>query len=415
MNKLEVAIFVYRNLTNKSSHGRKITGNLSEDLYSQYKSKLEDFDLLVSYDDVKLSIEFNLPLEINSLFSMSMEDLLLAASRQVTPPKKFFLADIDYLYSSENDYIPEIVKNYFSVSKFVSILLKISDHAIPDIPKAIFLHGEKLELSLGYTKSDLSSLNGLESFIDEFVEAEIHKEQKSTIIKGVLIEMLKNNEIERLTISCLIKRFSEFLERVNANYQLYVSEFSFEKIKNKFESEKLELTIKLNKIISDMQNQLLAVPVALVVVGSQMEISTGLTIKNLALWVGALVFGFMMSLLIRNQGNSLEAIKFEIESQWKNIESKHKFVAERLSEHYAQLKNRFYSQKLFLMMISLVVSLSILASTVFLIFNSGSVSELKRFIQYGIYGGVGYIFSCALVKLLLWVDRFFKRKSMPAK
>jgi len=409
MNKLELAVAVYRSLEDKSVHARVVKGALSEDVYFEYKSSLTNFGLLVSSNDGNFIVEFNLPTDKNALFALSMEDLLVAPSRLISPPKTFYLAEVDLFVLAKSDEIPDEIRNYFLVAKFASTLISIADHAMIDIPKAIFLHGEKLELSLCYTKEDLLYLDGLDKFVTDFVEAEIHKEQKSTIIKGVLLEMLKNNEIDRLTLSCLIRRFSEFLERVNANYQLYVSEFSFDKIKNKFESEKLELTIKLNKIISDIQNQLLAVPVALVLVGSQMEKTNSLTVKNISLWLGALIFGFLMSLLIRNQRSSLEAIKLEIESQWENIENKHKFVADRLSAHYLQLNKRYFSQKIFLMLISFIVAVSISASTVLLLSSSDLFSVFNNFLIYGAVGGLIYVLVCLFFKRLSEIKQYLKR------
>ena len=272
----------------------------------------------------------------------------------------------------------------------------MADYGIKSTPKAIFLHGEKLELSLSYKPDDLKPLVGLKQFIAEFVDADIHKEQKITIIKSVLIEMLKNNEIDRLTLPCLISRFSEFLERVNANYQLYVSEFSFDKIKAQVESEKLEITLKLNKVFSEIQNQLLVVPIALILIGSQMKLSNTFTPTNISIWCGAIVFGIFMSLLIRNQCSTLKAIKLEMDSQWIGIRSKHKFVAEKLGTHYSQLKNRYWLQRFFLMIISFIIATSIVGSTIFLLYNSGSLNIYKEVIYFGSYGGAIYLALCLI-------------------
>lgn len=146
-----------------------------------------------------------------------------------------------------------------------------------------------------------------------------------------------------------------------------------------------------------------------------MEKSDSLTIKNISLWFGALVFGFLMSLLIRNQRNSLQAIKLEIESQWESIENKHRFVAERLNDHYLQLNNRFCAQKILLTLISFIVALSISASTFFFLFNSGSIFALKTFLIYGMIGGLIYIFLCFLYKLLFWIERYFEKASKVKK
>lgn len=356
MNKLDAAIHVYRLFEEKAINARQVTGILPEGKYLACKNELESCGLLLSFKDGTRELEFKLPSENDALFAIDMDDLLKAPSRLLSAPHRFYLADIDYLFFEGGSSVPELVKGYLDASLFASTLNEISDHSLPLVPKAIFLQGEKLELSLCYSSSDLSELKGLKKFIFDFVKAEIHKDQKATIIKCVLIEMLKNNEIDRLTLSCLIRRFSEFLERVNANYQLYVSEFSFEKIKEQVEGEKFEFTLKLNKVFSDIQNQLLAVPIALVLASSQMKPVSGLSLLNMSIWCGVLIFGVFMSLLVRNQRSTLNAIKLEIDSQWSNIQTKHKFVADRLGTHYCYLRSRQRSQQFFLVLISLIVS-----------------------------------------------------------
>lgn len=399
MNKLDTAIRVYRLFEYETINARQVTGVLPESEYLACKSELENHELLLSCKDDSRELEFKLPSENDALFALDMDDLLRAPSRLLSPPRRFYLADIDYLFTERETNVPELVKGYLDASLFASTLNDISDHSLPLVPKAIFLQGEKLELSLSYSSSDLIKLEGLDQFISDFVKAEIHKEQKATIIKGVLIEMLKSNEIDRLTLSCLIKRFPEFLDRVNANYQLYVSEFSFEKIKEQVESEKFEFTLKLNKVFSDIQNQLLAVPIALVLVSSQMKMANGLSLLNMSIWCGVLVFGVFMSLLIRNQRSTLNAIKLEIDSQWHNIQSKHKYVADRLGTHYYYLRRRKKSQHLFLMLVSLIVSVSIAVSTILLLYNSKSLHLYKDVLYFGGLGGVGYLF----LSLMWWL------------
>lgn len=388
MDKLDAAVHVYRLIQSKTMIGRQVTGILAEGEYFSCKNKLDKFDLLLSSKDECRELTFQLPSEINALFALSMDELLEAPSRLLAHPERFYLADIDYLFFENESVIPNLVQGYLDASLFASTLNAISDYSVPITPKAIFLQGEKLELSLAYSSSDLKKLEGLEKFILDFVKADIHKDQKATIIKGVLIEMLKNNEIDRLTVSCLIKRFTEFLERVYANYQLYVSEFSFEKIKEQVETEKFEFTLKINQVFSDIQNQLLAIPIALVLVGSQMKYDNGFSFLNLSIWVGMLIFSYFMSLLIKNQRSTLNAIKLEIDSQWNNMQTKHKFVADRLGSHYNYLNGRRRSQNLTLSCVSITVSISLAVSTALLLYNSQSLYLYKYVLCYGGAGGL---------------------------
>lgn len=403
MNKLESAIYVYKKLCDPQSSGRNVTGTLLEDDYNTCKEILEDQELLLNSWDEDRKVEIHLPSHDNELFVFSIKELLEAPKRMLKPPTEFYVASNDFLFKEGHNNTPELISNYLNASQLASALIEISDHALKKSPKAIFLHGEKLELPLSYSEEDLRPLENLDQFIINFVHADIHKDQKATIIKVVLIEMLKSNEIDRLTLPCLIKRFDEFIDRINANYQLYVSEFSFDKIKSQLETEKFEFTLKLNKVFSEIQNQLLAVPIALLIIGSQMKQSEGFSLMNTSIWCGSLVFGLFMSLLIRNQKSTLNAIKLEMESQWSTMQRKHKYAAERLGFHYKQLNKRYLLQRWFLFIISLIISISIAGSTIFFIYNSNASSLYKEVFMSGMYGGLAYTAAC-----LIWNPIFEK-------
>ena len=388
MSKLQTAIEVHSLLVNAVTFKRQVTGNLSSEAYTVRKKELEEAGLLISSDDELRKVEFSLPMEQDSPFFINLAELLEAPTRQRSAPKEFYIADIKYRHPQDQDRAPRAVAQYINAAKFVTVLTGLADHS--DRDKAIFLHGSKLEIKLHYGEADLKALDGLQEFIRDFVDADIHKEQKKTIIKSVLFEMLKAHEIEKLTVPCLLQRFGDFRDRVGSNYQLYVSEFSFEKIREQVEKEKFEFTIKLNKSFSDIQNQLLAVPVALVIVGSQMKSETELTLSNAAIWLGSIVFAIFMSLLIRNQRETVKAIKAELDSQWKSIKSKHLLVGEKLEVHYSQLKNRYWLQSFFLAVVDFVVALSVAGSSLMLLYNSGQFGKFDQVFSIGRLAGLVY-------------------------
>ncbi len=377
MNKLEACIEVYKKLTNKTISQRVASGNLPAADYPQLKQRLDDLDLLRSSNDDDHFVKINLSAETNQLFAFDIDDLLITPLRQLKAPTSFYVADLDYLYKeNEDSEPPKLINQYLDTVKLASALISIADHTVKGhLPKAIFLLGEKLELSLKYGKEDLQPLVGLDKFITDFINADIHKEQKAAIIKKVLLDMLSNNEIDRLTLPCLIRRFEEFIDRVSANYQLYVSEFSFEKIKAQVEQEKFDLTLKLNKVLSDIQNQLLAVPIALIVAGSQMSSGEGFTAKNIFVLISSMVFGAFMHLLIKNQRNTLQAIETEVAFQWDLIKNKHSSAQDRFKQSYDKLETRCSTQYSVLSFVQGVVILSIILVTLLFLYFSGCVDQ----------------------------------------
>lgn len=396
---MKLALNVYMKLDRISISGGAITGYLDPEEYSVYKPQLEAANLLNTSNDDSHSVEYTRPGNANAFFAFSLDDLLEATSRQLNVPEHFCIADMNFIYGPDVQAIPLDVKNYLSACRLAKVLVSLSDHAITigSNPKAIFLHGEKLELTLSYNKSDLKELTGLDQFIHDFVDTDLHNNQKTIIIKTCLLEMLKSSEIHALTLPALISRFKEFIERVRASYYLYVSEFSFEKIKEQVEKEVLDFTFKINKVLSDIQNQVLAVPVALILVGSQMKPSDEALWQNTIIYFGSLIFGIIMAILIRNQRGTLSAIKKEMKSQWITINNKHRLIQEKLGDLYGSLNKRYYSQYIKLLIVDLLVSSSIFGVTLTFLVNVDRLFLWKKVLLIGLLGGGVYLLLVVIV------------------
>lgn len=246
----------------------------------------------------------------------------------------------------------------------------------------IFLQKEKIEITPDYTISDLQELHDIVCFQSDFIESNTHKEQKNTIVKTVLLEMFGGRS--RASFSELLVKFPDFMEKVQGSYLLYVSEFSFQKVKELIEKEKLDATIKLNKVFSDIHNQMLAVPAALILAGGQMENSHDWTSKNILIWLGVLVFAIFMTLLVRNQRHSLNAVKQEIDQQWEQIRGKYHSVAEHFQVSYEQLDKRYKHQEILIKVVSILVALALIVTTYMLLYFSVPKLLMIESLQWGV-------------------------------
>ena len=351
---LELAILLHREVRERQINGRLVEGVLPEPYdFQSVLDHLDTLNLRGPVDDpATRRFEFSLPAN----FYLSMESLLAADSRKTQAPNRFYVADLDYCYPADaaTDQ-PEEIRLYLEATQLFQGLRLAADHE--DRNGLIFLHQKKLQVTPEYTAEHLRSLSKLTHFEQEYISASIHKQQKATMLRTVLFDLFKGQE--RIPFSAVLARFDELVDQIDASYQLYISEFSFQKVKAEVEKEKLEFTTKLNKVFSDIQNQLLAVPAALILVGGQMESTGGWSIKNVLIWIGALVFALLMDLLINNQRHTLEAIKLEIEQQWELIEGKHKTVAKQFHKSYQQLGDRYHQQHLLLRTVSALVALAL--------------------------------------------------------
>lgn len=402
---LGLAIHLHGLLTDKSITNRSCEGSLPENQnFQQIVNLLESCDLLVAEVAAQRKIEFSFP----SNFFYNIDDFLAAPSRRISSPSEFFIADIEYRFDGDKTNAPTIFKNYFQAVELFKALKSVAY----EIPKGndielIFINNEKIHLTSKYDQNHLKPLDNLPSFQDDFISSQTHKEQKSTIIKTAITTLF--NQRELIEFSEVISRFEEFFLQINNSYQLYVSEFSFLKIKAEVEKEKLEFITKLNKVFSDIQSQLLAIPAALILIGGQMEVTTYWSIKNILIWLGALSFSLLMNLLIRNQTHTLNAIKTEIDQQKDIIKTKHATVADRFLGIYEQLERRYIHQKRLIKTIDGLVAFSLIISTSILIYYSATNEIAYRtfYITTAIstYFFIAYVSTSPIVKL-------FKVKSL---
>jgi len=306
----------------------------------------------------------------------SMQEMFAHPTNLRVVPPRFTLRDIGYTYNSlaqapgAETSIPPLVTNYFAAAHLCHLLPLLADMAANNGQSQHFIKSpeSRIEIKLEYQVSDLVPLVSLPLFESEFATTHHHKDQKRSIVRAVLLDAFKGRK--SITIGDLLPRFESIIEDVRSNYAMYAAEFSFEKIKAEVEKDNLDSTLKLNKTLSEIQNQLLAMPVALVLVGGQMTPDTGLSIKNCVIWLGAIVFGILMSLLIRNQLHAVDAISEEVRLRKIKVDTQPEGMAGKFKPGFDDLQRRAGTQIKTLRGLQIGVAGSVLLATVLLVWFS---------------------------------------------
>lgn len=367
---LDDLVGIYRKLSHRGMVRGRVSGVAPNEDFAEIVATLESHEALIDSDATRKTVTFRVVSTANEYFAASMEDLLTGSSRKKKAPTSFYVADLDFLYHGELAGCPPSVKSYLEYTCLVSLLEKISDHH-GDATKLIFFHKEKFEIHINYSAAHLAPIERLDEFKQKFVEDDIHAEQKKTIIKSVLLELSSEFD-KKLSVGLIAEKFEEFYRRVSSSYQLYVSEFSFQKIKSEVEKSKFEFITRINKVFSDIQNQLLVVPASLILVGSQYEVSSSITLKNLIIAGGAVAFAIFMMLLILNQRNTLLSILNEINNELQLIKQKHSAVKLQFDDQYALLESRFLYQYILLELVALIVVCALAAAIALLFYFSNN-------------------------------------------
>jgi hypothetical protein len=290
-------------------------------------------------------------------------------------PSSFYLAEDGpecpggLLYPDEEGMTPPAVEHFLDTLRLVGLLEQVSDksHRKGDQKEFFFKLRRGLSLQIVYTARDLVALEEPDSRedpdspgrldkIEELLGSDVHRNQIHDIFKSAVMKTLDGTH-ERFVD--LLQRFGQLYRRFEENYLLFISEFSFEKIREQAEEHRLKYTDKLNGVFTGIQNRLLAIPVALVIVAGQIKGEEGASLGNIMILIGAIVFAGLMWLLISNQQHTLEALKGEIDRENKKLGA-HKEIQEKLKDIYDDLEQRYRHHRSQLNRIKVLVVISVL-------------------------------------------------------
>lgn len=297
----------------------------------------------------------------------SMDELIRSNRRRV--PTQYTIRDLRYTSTSTASR-PDLVVRYVDTVRLWDLLTRMADHVDQDGLALHFIksHDSRIAISADYGQQDLIAIPSLNQFASEFVETEHHKDQKRSILRTALVERFKGQK--KVLFAEVLPVFESILENVRSSYAMYVAEFSFEKVKAEVEKDNLESTLKLNKTFSEIQNQLLAIPVALVLVAGQITQSAGWTLKNVVIWLGSLVFAVLMFMLIHNQRNAISAVGEEIELRSLKIKKQPREISAKFEVGFEALRKRRRRQDVLLTVIGWLVGVSFAFSTAVLVWYS---------------------------------------------
>lgn len=309
---------------------------------------------------VKLSIE--VPRTESVFFGSTWDDLLAFGNFLWSSPGEYYV-----LKQEGNAYD----SNYKNIIRVIKALAFFADHQEGNSHsrKLIFLGKSKLELVLFYSDLSTTLLESDLKIIEEFSSLEDkHKTHRSAIIKASLAECVASESLE-VRLSALLKKFSTFIGSIEHGYALYVSEFSYEKAIDEANKSKLDFHIRINKIIGDMQSQLLTIPAAFIFLGSQYKESNQLNISTVSLLVGAIIFGVLMDILVRNQKDSVEAIMSEVSGEMNRHIRVNQKIRTEIESIFKPLIGRVSGFRLKIFLVEVSVSL-VIAFAIFLVFSN---------------------------------------------
>lgn len=288
--------------------------------------------------------------------------------------KKFFI--INLKYDHRDSLKPQVIQVYEHLLSFIETLKKAAIFADSSNSKMLFLNGDKLEFEPIYSQLELDNLNiDLLSKITSFIQENTHESQKLAILSKAIINLCKNEPFDN-RFKFFLTNLKEVYETLDHDFAVFSSNFSYEKLRSEIENAKLEEQVKIHKVITDIQNQILGIPVATVIVATQFKTKKSVENDyfyqfsvNTGITIGVCIFTLFMGYLIYNQIQSLTGIKKEIQRKDEHFERESLVVYKKIQvstgkKPFQELFNRLRFQSLILWVIALVCLLALIATIV---------------------------------------------------
>lgn len=285
-----------------------------------------------------------------------------------SPAEKPFYIDEDkrlYLIELEE---PDFFSKMRQWDQIKEIVTNISDYIITH--GCILFKKRKLEILFAFI-SDMINAEIEGTLITEILkdlESDDNKEERISIFKSVLEEFLYNHPAEK-RFAYLLNNFKQIYHSYKYGYDLYLEQFSYEKLKTEFKEDNVEYLKRIGEALDHIKNQVLIISTEAVAI-SQIDFLDPINIKTILIAAVVLLATIIYSFVLHNQHQTLKDINEEIKDKQRTIKEKQPGLYERdLKKGFENLKNRIYWQLIKIIIFTFILWSIPIAIIVALIFH----------------------------------------------
>ena len=331
---LENTILLVNKLDQKTietGYNSGLINNLSQDDIDAILS-LEELQLIEVFTDNSISIEKDklidhigqkVKLEINigeiSNYFETLEDFI-AGNKYECKLEDFFIADIDY---RENISINKLILNYKSNIQLIDFLQDISENkkvSNNEIELFFYKSGKGATIKINYELEQLKEFNA--SITTEFKAQLLEPfkgEDKKQLFINELVNFIKKNG---KSYQKLNQGWDNLITNYHKSYSLFLSGFSFEKIKTSTTEHFQKLVDRIYESIGKVANYIFGIPIGYILLLNNFDFTGQLLLKNSVLLVLGLIFLILIwFVLFKNIDESITAIVDDIDSFIEKIEN----------------------------------------------------------------------------------------------
>jgi len=252
---------------------------------------------------------------------------------------EFYIHEIKYHegYSQKNNFI----ENYKVNTTLINFLSQISNYDKPAAGELeLFFYNSDISkaLKIDYSKNTLDKitpeyLDVVKELIENFQNRTDSKERKQLFINELINLLDKQGNIYPV----IIDNWTDLITNYKNSFSLYLSGFSFEKVKTASIEYFHELTDRIHSTLLNYSVQVFAIPIAYVLLIRFFDFSGDNILKDSFLVILGIIFYLLIrQILFSNINDAILAIKTDIESFQKKIEADTnlKSIKDELDDHY---------------------------------------------------------------------------------
>lgn len=324
---------------------------------------------LKDLDDVeignKVPIRIALPKTSLGLLAFNVTDFLEAPTVQQQEPANYFI--FENQIKKSNAHLNPTIATYRIAMRFIGLLRDCATIADDTRRELVFVGSIKRFISTQFKADDIRNLDATstQNLLHSF-EEQHHRDSKLTILQEEVLNLLGSSG-KATSISIILRNMDVLLEKVQKGYKLYVSEFSYSRIRKELETAKLEFVSKIHATIVGIQGQVLGIPISTIVVASQLKRATDCGSQfwmNVSVVFGAWVFLWLLRIAVNNQFATLNDLVDDITVQRKRLQDDYALVSDQFDDIYEKLLSRAKKHKFALRSIIFLGLTGAVASTV---------------------------------------------------
>lgn len=324
-------------------------------LRSERNEVVPGADVLVRIDAPRVGL---------GLFARTTDDLMKGPKVCIAEPQAYYIKDIDF--ARADTPVPDVIARYRTMLKLVDLFGEAASYFDQTRAELVFIRDGKFVVPVTYGVPELTmmAIDQADALLGFFDQNE-HREQKLEIL-GVALMDMAHAQPQKLRFSYLVANLNAVLKALQDGYRLFASSFSYGKIRSQLEDARIDFATKIHKTIVDIQAQLLGLPVASVVVASQLKVAKACSLElwtDVAVLAGAWIFVGLLMFGVINQWLTLSVLATEISRQKNKLKSDYADISEQFDDVFRSLGRRVCWHRIVLAIIALVAVIGALFAT----------------------------------------------------